>query len=119
MEVIVKYIKVLLEKRKFRTPINEEVTSREEGICITLNTHLVTKNNVEVSLTPREYQILKVFLENKGVTLSRQEIINVVWGNPVEEIDERTIDLHIKNIRSKLDIVSLITVRGYGYKWNE
>lgn len=119
MDVILKYIEVLLKKRQELPKSDDVLLSKAEGIMLFKNAHKVTKNNEEIALTPREYQILKFFLENKNVTMSREDIINAVWGNPVEEIEERVIDLHIKNIRSKLGIVSLITVRGFGYKWNE
>lgn len=116
--LIIEYIDALVSKRP--NHVTQSILHSEaEGIEVELKSHEVRKNGEIVALTPREYQILRVFLENKYTTLSRQEIINTVWGSPEEEIEERIIDLHIKNIRTKLKLVSLITVRGYGYKWNE
>ena len=117
--IIIKYIDALMQKRKEEILSQELLLSENEGIIIRIQSHEVKKHGCIVSLTRREYQILKFLLKNKGVTLSRQDILNSVWGNPIEEIDERVIDLHIKNIRAKLKIESLMTIRGYGYKWNE
>lgn len=119
MDVILKYITIVLSKYSNLTSDADTLVSNAEGIRLSKKTYAVTKNGESIPLTPREFQILKLFLENKCVTLSREDIIAGVWGNPVEEIEERVIDLHIKNLRSKLKVISLITVRGYGYKWNE
>jgi Response regulators consisting of a CheY-like receiver domain and a winged-helix DNA-binding domain len=117
--VIINYVNALLERKKESHLQAIELESVAEGIIMNLRSHDVIKDGKSIPLTRREFQILKLFLENKYITLSRRDIMDSVWGNPVEEIDERVIDLHIRNLRAKLKIVSLITVRGYGYKWNE
>jgi len=117
--VIINYVNALLERKKESRLQVIELESVAEGIIMNLRSHDVIKDGKSIPLTRREFQILKLFLENKYITLSRRDIMDSVWGNPVEDIDERVIDLHIRNLRAKLKIVSLITVRGYGYKWNE
>ena len=119
LPVIVKYVKRLAEERNISNVSTDILVSKSEGISLSKKAHEVKKNGEKIDLTPKEYQILKLFLENKCITLSRQDIIDEIWGIPIEEIDERVIDLHIKHLRAKLKIISLITVRGYGYKWNE
>ncbi|MFV0395123.1 MAG: response regulator transcription factor [Coprobacillaceae bacterium] len=119
LPVIVKYVKRLAEERNISNVSTDILVSKSEGISLSKKAHEVKKNGEKIDLTPKEYQILKLYLENKCITLSRQDIIDEIWGIPIEEIDERVIDLHIKHLRAKLKIISLITVRGYGYKWNE
>lgn len=63
--------------------------------------------------------MLRLFLQNKGVALSREEIVERLWTQDVEEIDMRVVDGHIKKLRGKLRSFSIMSVRGYGYKWNE
>jgi len=80
--------------------------------------HTVYINNKEVELTPKEYNLLIYFIENKNVALSREQLLNKVWGYDFYG-DNRTIDTHIKMLRNNLgeyrDLVK--TVRGMGYKF--
>lgn len=80
--------------------------------------HRVTRGNREISLGPTEYQLLEVLLESAGRVLSRNQLIDRVWGNTAE-IDERTIDVHIGRLRKALvrgpEPDPIRTVRGAGY----
>lgn len=80
--------------------------------------HTVTKNNKEVMLTPKEYNLLLYFIENKNIALSREQLLNKVWGYDFFG-DDRTIDTHIKMLRNNLgEYRNLIkTVRAVGYKF--
>ena len=60
-----------------------------------------------------------MLLMNKNIVISREEFIDEIWQEPIGLVDERSVDTHIKKIRAKLATASLITVRGYGYRWNE
>lgn len=79
--------------------------------------HSVTINDKEVLLTPKEYNLLIYFIENKNVALSREQLLSKVWGYDFFG-DDRTIDTHIKMLRNNLgDYRDLIkTVRAVGYK---
>ena len=72
----------------------------------------------EVKLTPSEFKILKFLLENYGKPVSRDRLIDMVWGYD-HEAGDRTVDVHIKHLRDKLgDYGRFIkTVRGFGYKF--
>jgi len=73
------------------------------------------KGNEVINLTVKEFQILELLLKERGKTVTRDEILNVIWGE--SDIETRAIDMHIKAIRKKLDDDSLIeTVYGRGYK---
>ena len=63
-------------------------------------------------------QLIKYFSQHKGIVLSRQRIIDFIWGNDAEILD-RTIDTYIKNIRRKFDIDCISTVKGIGYRMDE
>lgn len=86
------------------------------NIKINLDEHKVWKDNKEIDLTPKEYNLLNSLIENRGKVLSREQLLDSVWG--YEYIgDTRTVDIHIQRLRKKLDSPSLIeTVFGFGYK---
>uniref|UniRef100_UPI0025BD89C4 response regulator transcription factor n=1 Tax=Fusobacterium sp. TaxID=68766 RepID=UPI0025BD89C4 len=73
------------------------------------------KNEV-LELTPKEYDLLYFFIENKGIALSREKILNSVWGWDYFG-DSRTVDTHIKRLRKKIGDDYIQTVRGFGYKF--
>lgn len=119
MSVIMKYINKLI--REYSSTEGREVIlrSRAENIEINVNEHIVTKNDIPIELTPKEFEILKVFLKNKNKVISREDLIELAWNDVVEEVDPRLVDNHIKKLRDKIKSVSIMTVRGYGYRWNE
>ena len=80
--------------------------------------HSVTIDNKEITLTPKEYNLLLYFIENKNVALSREQLLNKVWGYDFYG-DDRTVDTHIKMLRNNLGKYrNLIkTVRAVGYKF--
>ncbi len=90
------------------------------GIVFDDSKHIVTSNNEECSLTYKEYELLKYLLKNKGMALTRENIILNVWGYDFEG-ESRTVDMHITTLRQKLgDCGNLIkTVRNVGYKAGE
>ena len=72
--------------------------------------------NGKIDITPKELEILKVLIENKGLVVSRNQILDDVWGYDCDVID-RTIDAYIRNIRKKLRLDCITTVKGIGYKF--
>ncbi len=87
------------------------------GICIDPDAHTVTVNGADISLTPREFELLLYIAQNKNIALSRQQILSAVWNFDYYG-DARTVDTHVKNLRMKLGSsgAALKTVRGRGYK---
>ncbi len=77
----------------------------------------VQSGGVQVDLSPKEFELLTYLASNRGIALSREQLLNAVWGYDYYG-DLRTLDTHIKNLRAKLgdggDMIK--TVRGYGYK---
>lgn len=82
--------------------------------------HNVIINDKEVKMTPKEYELLVYFVQNKGIALSRETLLSKIWGYDFYG-DDRTIDTHIKMLRNSLgeyrDLI--ITIRGMGYKYEE
>ncbi|HIS90205.1 MAG TPA: response regulator transcription factor [Candidatus Faecisoma merdavium] len=80
--------------------------------------HVVYIKDKEIKLTPKEYDLLVYFINNKNVALSREELLSKIWGYDFYG-DDRTIDTHIKMLRNNLgeyrDLIQ--TVRGMGYKF--
>lgn len=78
---------------------------------------VVTVMGEEIQLTPKEYELLIYFIENKGIALSRDKILNSVWNYDYYG-DLRTVDTHVKQLRAKLGDMSkyISTVRSVGYK---
>jgi len=80
--------------------------------------HTVTIEGKELSITPKEYELLIYFTSNPNVALSREQLLSKIWGYDFYG-DDRTIDTHIKMLRNNLgkyrDLI--VTVRGMGYKF--
>ena len=97
---------------------NNEKIYQIKGIKMDDLAHEVYIDNEEVTLTPKEYDLLKYFIENKNVALSRENLLNNIWGYDFYG-DDRTIDTHIKMLRKHLGKYKdmLLTVRGRGYKF--
>ena len=88
-------------------------------IQVDLVRHQVTKNGVIVSLKPMEYDLFVLLLQNRNIALGREEILRRVWG---EEFlgESRTVDVHIGQLRKKLDLYEEIrTIPKLGYRLEE
>lgn len=88
------------------------------GICIDKAAHQVTIDGREIELSYKEFELLSYFVENQGIALSREKILNNVWNYDYFG-DARTIDTHVKKLRSKMgekgDYIK--TIWGMGYKF--
>ena len=73
------------------------------------------QDKTEIVLTQKEYELLYVLLLNKGIVLTRQKLLNLVWSEDYFG-EERIVDTHIKNIRKKLGCNYISTIRGVGYR---
>lgn len=91
-----------------------------EGCDLKMNliNHNVSVKGEFIHLTPKEFEILRLLLENKGKYLSRKFIIDEVWDNAKTK-EVRIVDTHIKKIREKTGCFEITTVRGYGYMWRD
>ncbi len=115
---LVSRIKALLRRaRKLRSPILEG-----HGIAVDLMKGSATKNGQSLELTAAEQRLLILFLQNPGMVLSRETILERLWDSQSDFVDDNTLSVYIRRLRSKIEDdpnhpVWLLTVRGMGYKW--
>ncbi len=90
------------------------------GIRLDKTAHKVTIGDKNIDLSYKEFELLAYFMENKGIALSREKILNSVWNYDYYG-DARTIDTHVKKLRSKLGEKGdcIVTIWGMGYKLEE
>lgn len=116
-KLLVSKIKSLLR----RLEDNEQkanVNIKSGEIEIDLEQHLVYYKNQELSLPKKEFNLLCLLMSKPGKVFTRDEILNKVWGTETIVVD-RTIDVHIRKLREKLDDDLFSTVKGVGYKFNK
>lgn len=83
---------------------------------INVDEHKVRKNGVEINLKPKEFELLVVLAKNKNIAISREKLLNMVWGIEFEG-ETRTVDVHIGQLRKKLGLTDYIkTVSKIGYR---
>lgn len=118
MELVAR-IKAVLRRTDAPAATEDEVYTAG-AITLSPQKHKVKVNGEKVSLTLKEFQMLSLLLENKGIVLSRDQILNKVWGYSFDG-ESRTVDVHIRTLRSKLGEAGdlIITVRGIGYTIGE
>lgn len=100
----------------------EELITEYKGLVLDYNKRIINYNNYPVTLTYKEFELLYYLMLNKGIVLSRDRILQEIWGYDYEG-ETRTVDMHIKTIRQKLDASGcpnyIVTVRSAGYKFEE
>ena len=113
MELLAR-VRALLRRAAPRTP---DMEYRLGCLTVSPARHLVTVNGQEVTLTLKEYEVLKMLLENQDVVLTRDRLLGEVWGYAFSG-ESRTVDVHIRTLRQKLGPAGELieTVRGVGYK---
>ncbi|HMC84238.1 MAG TPA: response regulator transcription factor [Chitinophagaceae bacterium] len=104
--------------RRINKPENEANNSLQfDNLVIDPLQYVVKVNNEEMTLAKKEFELLYLLAARPGRVFLRNEILNQVWGNDVI-VGDRTIDVHIRKIRQKLDMDCITTVKGVGYKFN-
>jgi len=114
--ILVARVKALLRRAENFNPNKSILTYH--GLVIDKKRHSVLVDGEVVELSPKEYELLVYLVENQGVALNRDQILNSVWDYDYFG-DTRTVDTHIKKLRMKLKDKGryLQTVRGYGYRF--
>lgn len=113
--VLVARVRALLRRTEINFTLNNI-----GGLVVVENAREVILDGQRIDLTPKEYNLLVYLIKNKGLALSREQIITTIWEERYFG-ELRTIDTHITKLREKLkekgDLIK--TVRGYGYKFEE
>ena len=115
MELIARIRAVL--RRSEKNGANKEYRIGVLYLCP--DRHEVLVSGEQIDLTYKEFSLLSLFCENKGVVLTRSRLMDEVWGLEAE-YENRTLDVHIRTLRSKLKEAGsyIETVRGFGYRMN-
>ena len=92
-------------------------TFKYKNLEIDFNERTVKMDGKEVELTTKEFDLLEVLIRNKNLALSREKLLEMVWGYEFFG-DTRTIDMHVQKLRKKLDLEEdIVTVYKYGYRF--
>ena len=109
--------------RKIAAVLRRSSRAQEEGhktiayqnLSLDLDNYTATVDGVAYELTQREFEVLRELLTHQGRIMTRQNLLDKLWRYDFYG-DERVVDTHIKNLRKKLGIEFIQTVRGVGYK---
>jgi len=115
-KLFVSRVQALLRRYKNNPEISNIIELKE--FTIDKNRYVVVKDQTEISLVQKEFEILQFLVSREQKVVTREEIFANVWKDDVV-VGDRTIDVHIRRIREKLGIRSIKTVKGVGYKFDE
>lgn len=108
--------------RRAGTKVDENDIIEISGLLLNYNKRIIIYENNEIGLTYKEFELLNYLMHNKDIVLSRDKILQKIWGYDYEG-ETRTVDMHIKTIRQKLEAAGcpnfIKTVRSAGYKFEE
>lgn len=109
-------IKVIINRHQSKERVNRKLVF--QGLEIDLDGRSVSVDGEKVDMTPKEYDLLAYMAINKNIALSRDKLLNEIWGYDFFG-DDRTVDTHIKMLRSSLGKYRnyIVTLRGVGYKF--
>ena len=108
--LLLKRIEALLRAR-YKT----ENTWKYKDAVVDFSGYRATYLGKDAAVTPKEIKLLAVLLENAGQVVSRDQILDRIWGEEERPFD-RVVDVYVKNLRKKLQLDCIITVKGVGYK---
>ena len=115
--ILEKRIEALLRRALENTQKEEVSKWVREGVLVDFLEYKGYLNGVDVDLKPKEVELLKLLIENPKVTLRREQILEELWKDELPY--DRVIDVYIKNLRKKLQIDCIKTVKGVGYCYVE
>lgn len=112
-KVLVSRVKALLRRS---APSQAPLPQERSGVAIDHDRFTVLQNGKELTLPKKEFELLNLLWSEPGKVFTREAILTHVWGNDVV-VGDRTIDVHIRKLRSKLGDELFTTVKGVGYKF--
>lgn len=113
-KILIRKVKALL--RRFRVGKEELGELAFGDLVINLEEYKIVKDEREIILPKKEFELLALLASKPGKVFKREEILQKVWGNEVV-VGDRTIDVHIRKLREKIGDTSFKTVKGVGYKF--
>jgi DNA-binding response OmpR family regulator len=117
MKLLIARVKSLIN-RAYNSETKQKKEHIFDGLHVEELSHKVTIDGAALNLSPKEYDLLLYFIANEGIVLSREKILDYIWGYDFEG-DLRTVDSHIKRLREKLGEKAYLisTIRGTGYRF--
>jgi len=109
--------------RRSSGQVRQEAVLRADDLEMDISRHRVVIGGGEIDLRPKEFELLRILLANRGRVLDRSTLLQRVWGED-EYIDAGTVDVHVRRLREKIEKDPgsprrVLTVRGLGYKYAE
>lgn len=117
-KILTSRVKALLRRYKESTSADDTPRMVFNEFSIDRDRYAVVKENKDILLPKKEFELLLLLTSKPNKVFSREEIFAKVWGNDVI-VGDRTIDVHIRKIREKLGIHSIKTIKGVGYKFED
>ena len=114
-KVLISRINALLRRSPIQNETGKE-TIKIENLIIDRNRYMVTFESQQIELPRKEFELLYLLASKPDKVFTREEIFEKIWDDNVI-VGERTIDVHIRKIREKIDIPNIKTVKGIGYKF--
>ncbi len=113
MVLLGKRITALL-RRSGQAPAPQTITFGD--VTVDFSGYTASDSHGKIDIMPKEVDLLRLLVEHKGLVLTRSQILDELWGADYPIID-RTVDTYIKNLRKKLRLDCIVTVKGIGYKY--
>lgn len=116
-ELMLRVQAIIKRSSGYSAPRKEILTF--EGLKVDFTGRMVYVDGEQISLSPKEYELFFYLVRNRGIALTREKLINDVWGYDFFG-DDRTVDTHIKMLRGSLGVYRkfIVTLRGMGYKFD-
>ncbi|RUA25559.1 MAG: DNA-binding response regulator [Bacteroidetes bacterium] len=116
-KIFLSKVKALLRRTKYgKVKEQNDNLIVLKDLSIDLERYLVIRNNEEIILPKKAFELLKLLCTKPGKVFTREEILSKIWGDDVV-VGDRTIDVHIRKLRDKLQIDNINTIKGVGYKY--
>jgi len=114
--VLISRLKALLRRK--RSAIQSDPIIELESLKIDRDRYVVIKDEVELNLPKKEFELLALLISTPGKVFTRESILSSVWGDDVV-VGDRTIDVHIRKLREKIGSSHIKTIKGVGYKFED
>ncbi len=116
-KLLVSRIKALLRRKTEKGPKQEDNVVKAGNLSIDKERYLVYKDESQIELPRKEFELLLLMASKPGKVFNREEIFSNIWGNDVV-VGGRTIDVHIRKLREKIGEGYIKTIKGVGYKFD-
>lgn len=119
LQVLLAKIKTILRKNDRR--INNFRKIHTGDLTIGFVNRIVLSKGKIIMLTPMQFHIMEILVKNHGITVTREQIISILWNENDEFVEDNTLSVHISNLKSRIGKYNgnqyLETIRGVGYQW--